>query len=82
MDGTGDVVSEFVKRGEKTEQLCKAGSDSNGEHGIPDEKSNDGVFGNFTFFPSNFGVRKICDDGGNGSSDEIREPDKIIIFDN
>lgn len=54
MHGTGNIISEFVKRSEEAKELGKARSDSDGKHCIPDEKSNNRISGNFTFFPSDF----------------------------
>ena len=54
MYGASDVVGEFVKRSKKTEELRESGSNSYGEHGVPDEESNNGMFGDGTFFPSDF----------------------------
>ena len=39
------------------------------------------MFGDDTFFPSNFGVSYICNNGGSGGSDKIRKPYKIVVFD-
>lgn len=34
-----------------------------------------------TFFPSDFGMSKIGNNRGDGGGDEIREPEKVVIFD-
>lgn len=72
MQGASDIVSEFVKGGKKTEELRESGSNSYGEHGVPDEESNNGMFGDSTFFPSDFRMRNVGNDGSNGGGDEIR----------
>ena len=72
MYGVGDTVSEFVKRSKKTKQLSEARGDSNGKYGIPDKESNNGMFSNCAFFPSDFRMCNVGNDGGNSGGDEIR----------
>lgn len=72
MYGASDVVGEFVKRSKKTEELRESGSNSYGEHGVPDEESNNGMFGDGTFFPSDSRMCNVGNDGGNGGGDKIR----------
>ena len=60
--------------------MSKSWSDGYSEHSVPDEKSNKGMFGDGTFFPSNFGVSYICNDSSDGSSDKIGKPYKIVVF--
>ena len=38
------------------------------------------MFSDFTFFPGDFRMCEVGNYGGNGSGDEIRKPDKIIVF--
>ena len=38
------------------------------------------MFGDAAFFPSDFGMSNVGDDGGNGGSDEIGEPEEIVII--
>ena len=72
MYGASDVVGEFIKRSKKTEELRESGSNSYGEHGVPDEESNNGILSDSTFFPSDFRMRNVGNDGSNGGGDEIR----------
>ena len=81
MNGAGDIVGQFVKRSEKAKKLRETRSDSDGEDGIPDEKSSDGLFGDGTFFPSDSGVCKVSDDSSNSGGNKIRKPDEIVVFD-
>ena len=60
--------------------MSKAWGDGNGEHGVPDEKSDDGMLSNGTFFPGDSGMCKISDYGGDGGSDKIGKPDEIVIL--
>ena len=39
------------------------------------------MFGDNALFPGNFGVCYICNNGGNGGSDKIGKPYKIVVFD-
>lgn len=61
--------------------MSKSWSDGYGEHSVPDEKSNNRMFGDNALFPGNFGVCYICNNGGNGGSDKIGKPYKIVVFD-
>ena len=61
--------------------MSKGRSDGYGEHSVPDEKSNNRMFGDNALFPGNFGVCYICNNGGNGGSDKIGKPYKIVVFD-
>ena len=80
MYGVGNTISEFVKRSKKTKQLSEARGDSDGKYGIPDKESNNGMFSNCAFFPSDFRMCKISDDGGNCSGDKVGEPNKVVVF--
>ncbi len=33
-----------------------------------------------TFFPGDFGVSEISNNGSNSGSDKVREPEEIIVF--
>lgn len=79
MDSFADMKGEFVERSQKTEELGEPGANSNGEEGVPNEKSDDGVFGDFAFFPSDFGMGNVGDNGGDGSRDKSGEPKKIAV---
>jgi len=81
VDTDTDVVGEFVEGGKETEELDESGTDSDSEDGVPDEKTDDGAFGDVSFFPGDFGVGKIGDDNGNRGGDKIGEPKKIIVVD-
>lgn len=76
----GDIKSEFIERSKETKKLRKAWGDGNGEYGIPDKESNNGMLGNFALFPGDFGMCYISDYGSDGGSDKIGKPDKIIVL--
>lgn len=79
MDSFADMKGEFVERSQKTEELGEPGANSNGEEGVPNEKSDDGVFGDFAFFPGDFGMGNVGDNGGDDSRDKSGEPKKIAV---
>lgn len=81
MDSASNIIDEFIKRGKKAKELSEAGSDSDGEHGVPNKKSNNRVLGNFALFPSDFGMREVGNDSSDGGGDEVREPDEVVILD-
>ena len=81
MNSGADVVSKFVERSEKTEKLDEAWADEDGEKGVPDEESDDGMFGDVALFPGDFGVGDVGDDGGDGSGNEVGKPKKVVVFD-
>ena len=81
MDSAGNIIDKFVERSKKAKKLRKARSDSNGKHSVPDEKSDNGMFGDFALFPGDFRMCKVSNDGGDGSSNKIGKPDEIIILD-
>ena len=80
MEGASDAESEFVEWGEEAEELGDPGADGDGEEGVPDEKSDNGVFGDLAFFPSDFGVSNVGDDGGDGSRNKRGEPEEVVVF--
>ena len=82
MNSIGDVVSKFVQRREETEELGEPGANSNGEESVPDEKPDNGVFGDFAFFPSDLRMSDVGDDGCDDGGDKGGEPEKIIISEN
>ena len=82
MNCTSNVIDKFVKRSKKTEELSKSWGDNNSDYGVPDEKSDNGMFSNCAFFPGDFGMRKISNNSGNGGSDKVGKPDEVIIFNN
>lgn len=82
MDSFADVKGEFVERSQKTEELGEPGANGDSEEGVPDEKPDNGVFGDVAFFPGDFGMGDIGDNGGDGGGDKGREPKKIIISNN
>ena len=82
MNCRGNAVSEFVEWCKNTKKLCEGRANYNGEHGIPDEESDNGSFGNVTLLPGNLRVSNEGDDDCDCGGDEIGEPKKIIIFNN
>ncbi len=80
MEGGRNIEGKIVEGGEKAEKLGEARGDGDGEHGVPDEKTNDRGFGDLAFFPGDSGMGDISNDGGDGRSDEIREPEEIVVF--
>lgn len=82
MDSFADVKGEFVERSQKTEELGEPGANSNGEESVPDEKPDNGVFGDFAFFPSDLRMSDVGDDGCDDGGDKSGEPEKIIISEN
>ena len=82
MDGAGNIIDKFVERSKKAKKLRKARSDSNGKHSVPDEKSDNGMFGDLALFPGDFRMCKVGNDGGDSSSDKIGKPDEVVAFDN
>ena len=79
MDGFADVKSEFVEWGQMTKKLSEPRTNGDSKEGIPDEESDDGVFGDVAFFPGDFGMRDVGDDGGDDGGDKSREPKKITV---
>ena len=57
------------------------GGDGESDDGVPDEESDDGMFGDVAFFPGDFGMGDEGYDGGDGSGDKVREPEEIVVFD-
>lgn len=71
MDGGSDIVGEFVKRGKDAEKLGEAGSDEKSKKCIPDEETDDGMFGDDAIFPSDSGVSDECNYDGDAGGDQI-----------
>ena len=78
--GASDIVDKLIKESKKAKKLSKAWGDGDGEHGVPDEKSDNGVPSDRAFFPGDSGMCKISDYGGDGGSNKIGEPDEIVIL--
>lgn len=81
MNGGSDAESKIIKRGEDTEKLSEGRANDNGEQSVPNEKSDDGRFGNVAFLPSDFGMSEKGNDGSNDSGNEAGEPNQIVVFD-
>ena len=81
VDASTDVVGEFVEGGKEAEELDESGADSDSEDGVPDEKTDDGAFGDVSLFPSDFGVGEVGNDNGDRGGDKIGEPKKIVVVD-
>ena len=81
MDGSADVVGEFVKGGEEAEELGEPGTNGDGEDDVPDEESDNRVLGDIALFPGDFGMEDIGYDDGDGGGNERRKPEEIIVID-
>lgn len=57
-------------------------TDENSGGEVPDEKFVDGDFGEGAFFPSDFGMKNVGENGGSESTDEGGKPEKIVIINN
>lgn len=80
MDSTGNIVGKFIEGSKKTKELGEAGGDGYGDYSVPDEKFDNGVSSDVAFFPGDSRMCEVCNDGGDGSGNKIREPDKIIVL--
>ena len=79
MEGLADSKSKFVEWGEEAKKLGKAGTDRESEEGVPDEESNNRMLSDAAFFPSDFRVSEVGDNGGDSSRDKSGEPKKIAV---
>ena len=61
--------------------MSKSWCDGDSEHCVPDEKSYDGGLGDLAFFPSDFRMGEVGDNGSNSGGDEIRKPEEVVVFD-
>lgn len=82
MDGFANVKSEFVEWSQMTKKLSEPRTNGDGEESVPDEESDDGVFGDVAFFPGDFGMRDVGDDGGDGGRNKGGEPEEVVILNN
>lgn len=55
-----NIKGELVGKGEETKKLGEAGADRKGEEKIPDKEFVNGRFGDFAFFPGDFGMEEVC----------------------
>ena len=67
MEGLADIKGKFVEWGEEAKKLSETGTDRESEEGVPDEKSNNRMLSDATFFPSDFRVSEVGDDGSDSS---------------
>lgn len=61
--------------------MCEYGSDGKSDDNVPDEESDDGMVGDVALLPSDFGMGDEGHDGSDSGSDEIGEPEEIVVFD-
>lgn len=54
MYGASNIMSEFVEWGKEAKKLSKSWCDGDGKNSIPNKESDNGVFGDGTFFPGDF----------------------------
>lgn len=67
VEGLADSKSKFVEWGEEAKKLGKAGTDRKSEEGVPDEESNNRMLSDMAFFPSDFRVSEVGDNGSDSS---------------
>lgn len=72
MDSPDNVIGQFVEWSKKAEELSEPRADSDGKEGIPDKKTNNGMFGDMALFPGDIGVSDIGDNGGDGGGNKSR----------
>ena len=74
------MIGEIVKTGDEAKKLGEARIDGNGKKDIPDEKLIDTNFARIAFFPGDFGVEDVGENGSKSAGDEAGEPEKAIII--
>lgn len=70
-----NIKSEIVKWSDETEKLSEKWADEKGRSEVPDKEFINGGFGERAFFPSDFRMENIGENGGDESGDEGREPE-------
>ncbi len=66
MEISGQVVGKFVDWCNETEEPGKEGADSDGADAVPEKEHNDATPCDGAFFPSDFRMENISEDGGEG----------------
>ncbi len=61
--------------------MSEPGADGDGEKSVPDEKADNGVFGDMAFLPGDFGMGEIGDYGGGNGRNESGEPEEVVVSD-
>ena len=77
-----DIVDEFVKWRDEAEEPSEERADGNGGDTIPDEEHNNTAFGDGAFFPGDFGMENIGENGGEGIGDDAVKPKKLVAIEN
>lgn len=70
IDSLRDIESEFIEWGDKAEELGEERVDCKSGEEIPDKKFIDSGFGDRAFFPGDFRMKKISNEGAYGSGNE------------
>ena len=58
-----NIKGKFVDWSNKTKEPGKKWTDGNGGETVPEKEHNDTTFGNMAFFPGDFGVKNIGENG-------------------
>ena len=53
-----------------------------GEESIPDKEADNGVFGDVAFFPSDFGMSDVGNNGSYCSGNKHGEPNEVVVINN
>ena len=70
MEIVADAVREFVNWSDKTEKPSEKRADGDGSDTIPEEKHYYATFGDGAFFPGDFGMEDVGENGGESVRDD------------
>lgn len=77
-----DIVDEFVKWCDEAKEPGEEGADGDGSDAVPDEEHNNTAFSDGAFFPGDFRMENIGEDGSKRISDDTIKPKKLIAIEN
>lgn len=77
-----NTVDEFVKWRDVAKKPSKKWADGDGGDAVPNEEHNNTAFSDGTFFPGNFGMKNIGENGGESVGDDAIKPKELVAIEN
>ena len=62
--------------------MSEAWVDNEGKKSVPNEEADNGVFGDVAFFPSDFGMSDVGNNGSYCSGNKHGEPNEVVVINN
>ncbi len=72
------LMSKLVNGSDEAKEPSEKWADGDGGDTVPKEKHNDTALGDMAFFPSNSGMKDVCENGGESIGNNTIEPEEFV----